>query len=322
MTGSSTTRGRTEGRALVGSLGVHLLLLALVSTAPAIRVVRATAPEATALIDVDVVDQLSRRREHVREPGGSTMPALPDALPSPVVTAGREATLARAPAHARRRVLIPEQSAEAGEAVALQEEPSSSADPTPDAIVATAPSSAADTSGEGAGDAPGDGTGAGDRAAAIAAAPPPQPALPIDRCGDPVNGVWHARTHFTVGWFDLTLRLERDGAEIVGSMTVHDWSTRSAPCEDGAFDLVWTTGVVGHVARGVYDLGSLRVPREGFHVRCGGPDPFELWLREGFNDITLRLVGPDRATGTQHFGGSEFPITLARVACMEPGAAP
>ncbi len=126
-------------RALALSILVHAMLIAFIVATPSrSRATRTLVP--TSLVDVTLFER--------SEPGGSTMPALPDAQPSPVVMErAREATV-RGPAIARRRVRIPRSREHTPEDAVRIAPPvtdiASAPDPSAESETSTVPSSIGD----------------------------------------------------------------------------------------------------------------------------------------------------------------------------------
>ncbi len=293
------TRERTiDARALAVSILVHAIVVALVVGAPSHP--RATwAPASAALVDVALVEP--------SEPGGSTTPALSDALPSPVVT--------EAPAIVPRRALVPRSRERVPEAERIA---------TPAAEASTAPSSIGDSTAHELGSGTGEGAGAGEgdpMVGAVSVTPEP----PV-RCGDPVNGVWNGRAwlpEFGSGglWLEVRLTLHRHGEGAEGSAQLRElWPRgRRSPraraavtCAEyvGVFSV--TTNVHARpmtepgAAAGAWDVLTAYYGPEDVVSMCGMPSFRGARRRQ----IVMRVDGTDTAEGR-----APTSFTLTRSAC-------
>jgi hypothetical protein len=214
-------------RALALSVAVHAFVLASVIGAPTQASLR-WRPSASAFIDVALQSQAAH------ELGGSTMPALPDALAAPVVTGGDATRVA--PTIVRRRMLAPRRRTDQTDATPAPPIDLESA-PLPDeesSVPRTAPSSIRESTstatepGSGAGEGGGTGDGAPSVDAPSEAARRNGPVAVASGLGciDPWVGVW-TTSYFQGAPYALrvveTLRITRSGAHLDLDVRHEEW---------------------------------------------------------------------------------------------------
>jgi hypothetical protein len=88
-------------------------------------------------------------------------------------------------------------------------------------------------------------------------------------CDDPVTGTWRAQKYSNRGWARFTLRVQRNGEQVTGTITSHMWSgppsdPRPGPCTAFGFDHTWVMEARGRFdgTQMTFNSHSLRLTRE------------------------------------------------------------
>jgi len=335
-----------ESIALAASTAAHVL--ALVALGLAIQpwpVVRA-APPAAAWIQTELqAIEAPPRVEEIAQDEVAHVETAP-------------ARYRRAPGLPRRRTRtlprhdsVPDATAASSSDVIVEHapadiEPLTTIEAGPESVAVAAASPPGDPDGDPHG---GDEDGGGEARAVVAAAasePAPEPAR--DRCGDPIEGMWHGfalhtlenyrhefgdveaarESHHPWHWFhaDVFLWIRRVDGLLQGAAMIHEWSSTTRrvtapPCGPIDFDHTSWMWMVGSWRDPSLQMANAASEENVERAGGCGEHRFVEWdtreVRSGGHDrFDVQRVGPDELTGLYRWGFGESVLHLTRQACI------